>query len=350
MNRIFNQVPQVLFASGSFSAYKNLLPHGADELNIAYLIDDVHKTTGLLDRLQLNSQREFLLLVSNEEEPTSFQIDEITKQLYSYPQIDAIVGIGGGSILDIAKAVSVLLTNEGSAADFQGWNLVKNPGVYKLGIPTLSGTGSEGSCTAVFTSPEKKMGINSMYSRFDAILLDPELIADVPKEQRFYTAMDCYIHSVEALNGCMINEMGRAYAEKALSYCKNVFLQNGTDEELMVASYFGASSVANSEVGVCHALSYGMSLVHGYRHGIANCIVFDKLEDYYPKGVQVFRDMLKKHQINLPKNINSNLKESDLQKMIDMAYRMEKPLMNALGDKWREIFSEEKIKNLYFRM
>ena len=110
-----------------------------------------------------------------------------------------IVGIGGGSAMDIAKAVSLMLNNPGSSADYQGWDLINNPAVYHVAVPTLAGTGAEISRTAILTGPVKKLGINSDYTLFDQILLDPELLAGVPKDQWFYTGMDCYIHDVESL-------------------------------------------------------------------------------------------------------------------------------------------------------
>jgi 3-deoxy-alpha-D-manno-octulosonate 8-oxidase len=61
--------------------------------------------------------------------------------------------------------------------------------------------------------------------------------------------------------------------------------RSAADEKLMIASYFGGLSIAYSQVGVCHALSYGLSFVLGTRHGIGNCIVFDQLEEFYPVEV-----------------------------------------------------------------
>ena len=87
--------------------------------------------------------------------------------------------------------------------------------------------------------------------------MDPDLIGSVPPNQRFFTAMDCYIHSCESLQGTFINEFSRAFAESARDICRDVFLNNlesvVADERLMVASYFGGLSIAYSQVGVCHA-------------------------------------------------------------------------------------------------
>ena len=67
--------------------------------------------------------------------------------------------------MDLAKAVALMMNNPGSSADYQGWDLLKNPGVYKAGIPTLSGTGAEVSRTTVLTGPTKKLGMNSDFTR-----------------------------------------------------------------------------------------------------------------------------------------------------------------------------------------
>lgn len=97
--------------------------------------------------------------------------------------------------------LTYLLTNPGKAEDYQGWDLVKISGVYKVGISTLSGTGAETTRTCVMISETKKMGMNSDLTMFDQIILDPNLLKTVPLDQEFYTGMDCYIHCVESLHG-----------------------------------------------------------------------------------------------------------------------------------------------------
>jgi 3-deoxy-alpha-D-manno-octulosonate 8-oxidase len=263
-----------------------------------------------------------------------------------------IIGIGGGSTLDIAKAVSLMLTNPGSSANYQGWDLIKNPAVYHVGIPTLSGTGAEVSRTTVLSGPEKKLGINSDHTVFDQILLDPELIETAPPDQRFYTGMDCYIHCVESLSGTYLNAFSQAYGERAIELCREVFLGSGPDrdDKLMMASYCGGMSIAYSQVGICHALSYGLSFVLGIHHGIGNCIVFNTLEDYYTEGVNEFRQMMEKHKIQLPRNIVAGIKNDQLEKMADVALILEPLWENALGTDWKRTMTRDRIKELYLKM
>jgi 3-deoxy-alpha-D-manno-octulosonate 8-oxidase len=184
--------------------------------------------------------------------------------------------------------------------------------------------------------------------------MDPDLIASVPPNQRFYTAMDCYIHSCESLQGTFINEFSRAFAESARDICRDVFLNDRdggvADERLMVASYFGGLSIAYSQVGVCHALSYGLSYVLGVRHGVGNCIVFNQLEEYYGADVREFQTMIKKNRIDLPGGVTHGIDEPGMNKMIDTALGLEPLWKNALGDNWKDIITREKIRALYVKM
>ncbi len=354
MFRNFKVVSRVIFGRGSFNQLDDILagPRGEKGFMV-FVTDDVFKGTDFAARIPLKSQ-DMLLWVNVKEEPSTMYVDELTEKIRSFSDTlpAGIIGIGGGSTMDLAKAVSLMLTNPGSAKDYQGWDLIKKPAVYHAGIPTLAGTGAEVSRTTVLIGPEKKLGINSDYTVFDQVVLDPELTAGAPSDQRFYTGMDCYIHCVESLTGTYLNAFSQSYGEKALDLCKEVFLDPGpeSDDKLMMASYFGGMSIAYSQVGVCHAMSYGLSFVLGIHHGIGNCIVFDKLEEFYPEGVCEFRQMMEKNHIRLPRNLGAGLKEEQLKKMIAVALVLEPLWENALGKDWKKKMTEDRIKDLYLRI
>lgn len=355
MFRNFKMVSYVIFGRGCFNQLSEILGERkkTEDAFMVFLMDDVFQKSEMQERLPLK-ERDKLIWVNVDHEPKTTYVDEITRkvQRFSDRLPDGIIGIGGGSTMDIAKAVSLMLTNPGSSADYQGWDLIKNPAIYHVGIPTLSGTGAEVSRTTVLSGPEKKLGINSDYTVFDQILLDPELISTVPSDQRFYTGMDCYIHCVESLNGTYLNTFSKAYGEKAIQLCREVFLGDGSDldDKLMMASYCGGMSIAYSQVGICHALSYGLSFVMNLHHGIGNCIVFDQLEKYYSQEVYEFRHMMKKHHIQLPRNLMSGIDDDKLEKMVDVALMLEPLWENALGKDWKRIMTREKIKTLYRKM
>lgn len=356
--RNFPMVPKVVFGRGSFDQLSSILaPKRKDKAPFIYLVDDVFKgDQQLADRMNLRFNDK-LIYVSADEEPKTEQVDTIVKNIKSeFTYLPSgIIGIGGGSVLDLSKAVSIMLTNKGSAADYQGWDLVNNKAVYHVGIPTISGTGAEVSRTTVLTGPEKKLGINSDFTPFDQVVLDPDLTVGVPTDQWFYTGMDCFIHCVESLDGTFLNEFSKSYGEKAYDLCKEIFLSDHLSPEesrgkLMMASWHGGMSIAYSQVGVAHAMSYGLSYVLGTKHGIGNCIVFDHLEEYYPEGVRLFKQMKQKHGISLPQGLCSGLTEQQMEIMMDIALGLAPLWENALGENWEHIMTREKLRQLYLKM
>lgn len=293
---------------------------------------------------------DIVLYADTTDEPRAEYIDSLTdivKQRSELPY--AVIGIGGGSTLDIAKAISILLTNPGLAEEYQGWDLVKNQPIYKVGIPTIAGTGAEFTRTAVMTSKIKKLGMNSQHSVYDQVILDPDLLKTVPNEQFIYTAMDCFVHNVESLRGSQNDAMTIAFAEKSLEMMKQIFLGEMNLEMLMVASAMGGIAVANSNVGICHPLSYGLSLVLNLHHGYSICIAFNQLLEYYPEVIE-FRKILEKYNITLPKIITDAISEEDIDRMAEATLKNERPLENAFGPNWREIFTKEKVIELIRKM
>ena len=352
--RNFPMVPRVVFGHGSFLQLGEILmpKRKSSEAPFIFFIDDVFEGQPLITEVPLlfNDQ---IIFISSEEEPKTAQVDVLVAKIKeSFTEMPSgIVGIGGGTLLDVAKAVAIMLTNPGSAAEYQGWDLVKKPAIYHVGIPTISGTGAEVSRTTVLMGPEKKLGINSDHTPFDQVLLDPKLTHGVPKEQWFYTGMDCYIHCIESLNGTYLNAFSQSYGEKALELCHEVYLSDISKEEsrdkLMMASWHGGMSIAYSQVGIAHAMSYGLSYLLGVKHGIGNCLVFQYLEEFYPEGVKVFKQMQEKHQIKLPTGICAGLSEEQFDIMIQVSFGLVPLWENALGDNWREIMSYDRLLQLF---
>ena len=352
-------VPRVVFGRGSFNQLEEIIApkRRNSRAPFIFFVDDVFKGNAwLTSRIPLLYD-DRIMYISADEEPKTSQVDELVEEiiLNSKERPSGIIGIGGGPMLDLAKAVSIMLNNEGETSRYQGWDLVKNPAVYHVGIPTISGTGAEVSRTTVLTGPERKLGINSDYTTFDQVILDPELTKDVPKDQWFYTGMDCFIHCVESLNGTYLNAFSQSYGEKAYDLCLEVFDADAlsvkdAQDKLMMASWHGGMSIAYSQVGVAHAMSYGLSFLLGVKHGIGNCIVFDHLEEFYPKGVKQFKSMKSKHDIELPQGLCANLTEDDFNIMIDVALSLDPLWENALGKDWKKIITPAKLKALYQRM
>ena len=352
-HRNFKMIGYVVYGRGSFNQLDEIIqPHRKADAPMIFLVDHFFEGKELVKRVPVKG-KDKIVFVDVTYEPKTSYVDSLANQLKEeFGTVSGIIGIGGGSAMDLAKAVSLMMNNPGSSADYQGWDLVKQPGVYKVGIPTLSGTGAEVSRTTVLTGPTKKLGMNSDFTPFDQIVLDPELTANAPANQRFYTGMDCYIHCIESLTGTYLNEFSKSYGEKALELCRDVFVNKDSwdaesDDKLMMASYAGGMSIAYSQVGVAHAVSYGLSYLLGTKHGVGNCIVFDKLEEYYPEGVKEFKLMVKKNKIDIPQNVCAGLTDEQFDKMIDVSMGMKPLWENALGKDWETKMNREKLRKLY---
>ncbi len=354
--RNFKMVDYVVYGRGSFDQLDEIIaPKRKGMTPMIFLVDHFFEGKELASRVPLRS-KDKIIFADVTYEPKTTYVDSLAHQLKEeFGVVSGIIGIGGGSTMDLAKAVSLMMTNPGSSADYQGWDLVKIPGVYKVGIPTLSGTGAEVSRTTVLTGPTRKLGMNSDFTPFDQIVLDPTLTKNAPANQRFYTGMDCYIHCIESLQGTYLNEFSKSYGEKALQLCQEIYVDkdgwyDDSDDKLMMASYAGGMSIAYSQVGVAHAVSYGLSYQLGTKHGIGNCIVFDKLEEYYPAAVEEFKYMVEKNNIEIPQGICKELSDEEFNKMIDVSLGMKPLWENALGKDWESIITREKLRALYERL
>jgi 3-deoxy-alpha-D-manno-octulosonate 8-oxidase len=118
----------------------------------------------------------------------------------------------------------------------------------------------------------------------------------------------------------------------------------------MMASYAGGMSIAYSQVGVAHAVSYGLSYLLGTKHGIGNCIVMNHLEEYYPEGVTEFKKMVEQNNIEIPKGICANLSDDEFNKMMDVSLGMKPLWENALGKNWETIMTREKLRSLFEKL
>lgn len=355
----FKNIDKVTYGRGSFSQLEETIApvRSLNKGYFVYIVDNYFKGKSLENKLQNKPEDLIYFIDVDPKEPTTEQIDSLRDTiLMSKGLPSGVIGIGGGSIMDIAKALSLMLTNEGSSTLYQGLNLIKKPGVYHLGIPTISGTGAEVSMTAVLTGPEKKLGLKCDWTVFNQVILDPELIATVPKDWWFYTGMDTYIHCIESHYGIKNNAFSLAYGNQALQLCREVYLgpkagqNNENNDKLMVASLMGGLSLTYSEVGVCHAVSYGLSKILGTRHCLANCIIFQHLQDIYPVGHGEFMQMLEQHQIELPKGLSKAWDDETITKMANVSINLPFMWHHAFGDNYKEIATLHYIKDLFRRL
>ena len=185
--------------------------------------------------------------------------------------------------------------------------------------------------------------------------MDPDLTNTVPRDQYFYTGMDAYIHGMESLSGSYRNAIGDAFSKQTISLCRDVFEGNEmmSDEnrsKMMVASYLGGCAIATTYVGVVHPFSAGLSVVLGLHHCMANCITMMAMESFYPREYGVFRAMVDKQEIHIPRGVCSNISDADFKKLHLATVMHEKPLTNALGKEFLELLTEVRVRQIFESM
>jgi 3-deoxy-alpha-D-manno-octulosonate 8-oxidase len=149
--------------------------------------------------------------------------------------------------------------------------------------------------------------------------------------------------------------MGTSLGTESLRLCREIFLSDDSrtpenDEKLMIASYLGGLSLTYSEVGACHAISYGLATVLGIHHGIGNCVVFNQLEEFYPEGVKEFKEMMRLNNIELPKGVTANCTADEIERMIDITLTLTFMWEHLCGADWRNIITRDKLRGLITRM
>ncbi len=162
MHRNFKNIDKVCFGRGAFDQLDDILkPKRLENDNfMVFIVDNYFKGKEFENRVPIREEDLIFFEDVDGHEPTTEQVDRLRDTILKEKGLPSgVIGIGGGSIMDIAKALSLMVNNAGSSSLYQGLNLVKNPGIYHLGVPTTSGTGAECSMTAVLTGPVKKLGL-----------------------------------------------------------------------------------------------------------------------------------------------------------------------------------------------
>lgn len=297
----------------------------------------------------------FVFNASYSEVRTS-DVDELVALMRAqYADCTVIVGIGGGSTMDFAKATGICIANPLRAQDYQGYSMEMNRGVDVWVVPALNGTGAEITPIAVMRGPEKKLGINNILVEARLAVIDPLLSQGAPSFNRFYTMMDCYFHHYEISKSktsaaAAIEDSldGLELSRQVLSCDVNEY-DVGRAVKSAIASVLGGTSSVGGRVGIPHAISYGLSNSAPFLpHSVAVTLAMLALEDIYPDG---YAETLRFHEINgrpLPRAATYGLTENDIPKMVKTALGMEKLWQSCFGmDEWKAHATPEYIESIY---
>ena len=209
---------------------------------------------------------------------SSLEVVRLAAELYRKQKCDAIIAIGGGSVIDTSKATNILVSEGGNdLLQYSGAHNLSKPLKPFFVIPTTSGTGSEVTMVAVVSDLEKnvKIPFTSYYLMRHAAILDPRMTQTLPPHLTAMTAMDAMTHAVEAYTCLAANPLSDAYASAAIKkISENLFkvLDNPSEPqgrlELAQASTMAGIAFSNSMVGLVHSLGHALGAVAHLPHGL----------------------------------------------------------------------------------
>lgn len=214
-------------------------------------------------------------------EPTLDGFEKILAKAREF-RADSVAGIGGGSVLDVAKLVAAFAESDQMAADCFGTGFIKEKGLWMACLPTTAGTGSEVSPNAILLDEHDKLkkGIVSPYLLADAAYIDPELTMTVPAKVTADTGMDALIHCMEAYTNKFAHPAADIYAlqgMKLIAANLERAAKDGNDKEareaLALGSLYGGMVLGPVNTAAVHALSYPLGGEFHIPHGLSNAIL-----------------------------------------------------------------------------
>ena len=326
------------------------------------------KEAGILDPIVSSLDKENInYKIYDEVEADSgvLIVNEATK-IAKNNNCDLIMGVGGGSSLDTAKAVAIMATNPGdNILDYAGLDKIKKDPLKIFAIPTTAGTGSEATIWSVISNKDKniKSGVGSMKIMPDVAICDPLLTKSLPPHITAATGMDALTHAIESYVNTAAQPISEAMAEKSISLISNNLRQavaNGDNIEardnLLMGSLLAALAFNETRLGIAHSISSPLGAYYPIAHGLANAILLPNVMEYNiignpdkykkiaqlmgedttnlteidsaKKSVKAVLNLLK--DIGLPTKLSDviDIKQDDLNKIVNESYQSGNNLVN----------------------
>jgi alcohol dehydrogenase class IV len=270
-----HQPRRLIVGAGTIGEVGNLVADATAALVIATPI-----TAGFVDRLKLPGKIEIFDAIPGEPDVATLDAALAVARRVR-PQV--VVGLGGGSVLDVAKLVAALWDSEQTLTDVAGPNKVAGRNTRLIQVATTAGTGSEAGIRSLITDPVKgaKIAVESPHMIADVAVLDPQLTFTVPSAVTAATGVDAMAHCVEAFTNKRAHPMIDGFARMGFRLVGKYLaraVKDGSDTEaregMMLASYYGGICLGPVNTAAGHAIAYPLGTRLGLPHGLANAIVF----------------------------------------------------------------------------
>ncbi len=280
----------ITFGRGAAEKLPEILKgYGLKKIMIVY--DGGVKAAGISDQIVAQVEKagiEYLIFDGVIPNPTN-EVVESAAAKAKEAGVEGFVAVGGGSSIDLAKAVNVLMTNPGSIGEYGGMNMVKNPCLPLIAIPTTAGTSSEITNVSALIDTQKVIKYVVIDNNIVAsdVIADPEFTKTMPVSVTAATGMDAITHAVESYISNMATPLTEYNALAGLKILYNNLpkvVANGADmdarEQMMLGCIITGFSFSNANLGFVHAIAHTLSAHFGLAHGMANACVLPYVMAY----------------------------------------------------------------------
>ncbi|MFM1653152.1 iron-containing alcohol dehydrogenase family protein [Brevibacillus sp. B_LB10_24] len=290
MEFTFSVPTKVIFGAGSSRKIGEVL-QSYQMKKVFCVFDRGVQSAGIVDRVVSNIHEagiETILFDKVQPNPEDQTVEQ-GAALARETDVDGVVAIGGGSSMDCAKAINVLLSNPGQVRQYFGRDIVSHPTKPLIAIPTTAGTGSEVTDVAVITDTIglKKKGISGRHVSAAAALVDPELTYGLPPAITAATGMDALTHAIESFVSKEASVPTDLYALQAIEYIfrhLGTAYRDGSNVEarsaMMLGNVLAGMAFNSAHLGLVHAIAHPLSVHCGLPHGVANASVLPYVMEY----------------------------------------------------------------------
>ncbi|MGF9893468.1 iron-containing alcohol dehydrogenase [Priestia megaterium] len=279
---------------------------------------------GLLDEVISIIEKnniEYEILSDIPTEPSYTEAQEVINQFKALNS-NFIIGVGGGSVMDIAKLASVLSTDDYTVKDLLENPLLAKKQVSSLMIPTTAGTGSEATPNSIVGVPEKnlKVGIVNGELIADHVILESNMIKNLPKSIAAATGIDALAHAIECFTSKKANPISDTFALEALDLILNNIIEACTNPDaleakrkMLLGSFYAGVAITSSGTTAVHALSYPLGGKYHIAHGVSNAILLTPVMKF---NEPVIKELLAKAYDRVVKETNEELTVNEKSKYI----------------------------------
>ncbi|WP_042346961.1 iron-containing alcohol dehydrogenase [Bacillus massiliigorillae] len=296
----FKNPTQITYGLGAINQLRPIIEQ-QDFKSALIITDRGIIQTGLVEQIisQLDNIQ-YAVFGETKPNPTVTNCNEAVKTL-SEIKADVVVAMGGGSSIDVAKAVCLLATNEGAIQDYEGIDTCSNDLLPLIAIPTTAGTASEVTTFAVITDEERqnKFTIGGIRLAPKWALVDPLVTQTLPPHITAATGLDALVHAIESYTSKLANPISKALAREAIRRISANLRQavyNGDNivarDNMLMGSLLAGLAFNNTRLGNCHALSHPVSAIYDVPHGVANSILIPHIMEFNMLAVpELFSDI-----------------------------------------------------------